>query len=601
MNERAEMAPKYTIDNPGRAARSIERWFPKMFGVEITARQVQAYWQYNQEFQDQQRAAGKPFTNFTGTFDNPSQVAIDCAEFLTGKGVPTRSSQIQALWIHHKAWQSSPERRAERGQEMVKPPPQTSADAYFILNQGAMDANTEPRYDDVEGQRYHWTMGSSGATRKLSESAGARFVYYRTGSATDGTAQCYFGHGKITEVQAQGDRGFVATIDDYHRFEQPVPSAEGPNKINHTNSISVITQQDFEMLIRLGSGEVASGGELTLDGVRNAVTKAGLELDDAVLTQLLAALLSEKHVILTGPPGTAKTTLAQAVADAAQTAGLCAGFMPTTATADWTTYETIGGLRPKGADKLVFEEGHFLQAIRKNQWLLIDELNRSQFDRAFGQLFTVLSGQPVVLPYARPDADNKPLVLLPTGAESPIPDGDVLQIPEDWRIIATMNVFDKSLLFEMSFALMRRFAFIEVASPPLATFEQLIDDHAVGETKAATLAKQLLALREMKDLGPAVFIDLTKFLRERITLQPAEDGQLLFEAFYSYLLPQFEGIDVPTGDELFKVMSRMVGSGERKDRLRRTLNSVLGLELLRSSTNRQDEMSPDDTLDFEEP
>ncbi len=26
-----------------------------------------------------------------------------------------------------------------------------------------------------------------------------------------------------------------------------------------------------------------------------------------------------------------------------------------------------------------------------------------------------------------------------------------------------MNVFDKSLLFEMSFALMRRFAFIEVA------------------------------------------------------------------------------------------------------------------------------------------
>ena len=119
----------------------------------------------------------------------------------------------------------------------------------------------------------------------------------------------------------------------------------------------------------------------------------------------------------------------------------------------------------EGADKLEFEEGHFLQAIRKNQWLVIDELNRSQFDRAFGQLFTVLSGQPVVLPYSRPEASGRPLVLLPAGADSPIPDGDVLQIPESWRIIATMNVFDKSLLFEMSFALMRRFAFIEVASP----------------------------------------------------------------------------------------------------------------------------------------
>lgn len=205
-----------------------------------------------------------------------------------------------------------------------------------------------------------------------------------------------------------------------------------------------------------------------------------------------------------------------------------------------------------------------------------------------------------MLPYSRPEANNKPLVLLPAGAECPIPDGDVLQIPADWRIIATMNVFDKSLLFEMSFALMRRFAFIEVASPPSAIFEELIDENAAGDAKAASLAKQLLALRDIKDLGPAVFIDLTKFLRERITLQPADDGQLLFEAFYSYLLPQFEGIDVPTGDELFKVMSTMIGTGKRRDRLRQTLNSVLGLELLGSPAKPQDEMFSDDSVDFEE-
>jgi dynein-related subfamily AAA family protein len=83
------------------------------------------------------------------------------------------------------------------------------------------------------------------------------------------------------------------------------------------------------------------------------------------------------------------------VAEAAAAAGLCAGYVLTTATADWTTYETIGGLKPTQDNRLTFAPGHFLEAIEQNKWLVIDELNRSNFDRAFGQLFTVLSGQAV--------------------------------------------------------------------------------------------------------------------------------------------------------------------------------------------------------------
>ena len=37
-------------------------------------------------------------------------------------------------------------------------------------------------------------------------------------------------------------------------------------------------------------------------------------------------------------------------------------------------------------------------------------------------------------------------------------------IPKAWRRIATMNVFDKSPLSEMSYALMRRFAPIKVTT-----------------------------------------------------------------------------------------------------------------------------------------
>ena len=63
-----------------------------------------------------------------------------------------------------------------------------------------------------------------------------------------------------------------------------------------------------------------------------------------------AAIQAGKHVILTGPPGTAKTTLAEITCALAAQADLCDGYVLTTATADWTTYETIGGLQPSATD-----------------------------------------------------------------------------------------------------------------------------------------------------------------------------------------------------------------------------------------------------------
>jgi MoxR-like ATPase len=448
---------------------------------------------------------------------------------------------------------------------------------YFILNQGAIERSG---YDDEEGVRYHWTDRSSGAWKQLANSIGARFVYYRPGTADDGTAQTYFGTGRIatvkTEEREDGAQHFVAQIDDFRSFDTPVPWKEGPPR-NAQTSIQPITRAQFDKLVELG---LQVGEELSFDVevVRATAERHGLNLAAEIYEQLLGALNSGKHVILTGPPGTAKTTLAQAVAEAARDAGRCSGYTLTTATADWTTFETIGGLRPTNSGQLEFEEGHFLKAIRERRWLVIDELNRSNFDRAFGQLFTVLSGQPVVLPYHRPANDGRPLTLVPEGKESPLSEADILEIPQSWRVLATMNVFDKTLLFEMSFALMRRFAFIEVASPSRAVFEALIDRETGGESKPADVAKRLLVLRNLKDLGPAIFMDIARYVRARMASEFSDEGQLLFEAFYSYLLPQFEGIDDTQGEELFATVAVLVGP-VRRERLRRTLNSVLGLDL----------------------
>ncbi len=326
-----------------------------------------------------------------------------------------------------------------------------------------------------------------------------------------------------------------------------------------------------------------------------------LQIDRRVYRAVVAAIRSGKHVILTGPPGTAKTTLAELTCQLASEAGLCSGHTLTTATSDWTTYETIGGLRPaQSGGGLHFQEGIFLEAARSRRWLLVDELNRSNFDRAFGQLFTVLSGQAVVLPYEDARSGRR-IVLIPEGAASKYDSGDYerLVISNSWRIVATMNVFDKSLLFEMSFALMRRFAFIEVPSPAPSVFAKLWQ-HALKDLpaeraqEADQVLQGLLNLRSVKDIGPAVFLDMARFAGQYIDPDvPASAHNLAFQLFFSYLLPQFEGVSNPEGVDLYRKVRKLVGA-ENRDRLRTTITQVLGV-VLESEAVQGDEVSGSET------
>lgn len=302
--------------------------------------------------------------------------------------------------------------------------------------------------------------------------------------------------------------------------------------------------------------------------LRQTAESAGMIYPDFVADQLVAALDSGKHVILTGPPGTGKTTLAYLAAELGRSSMLCTGYQPTTATSEWSTFETIGGLQPT-PEGLVFRAGLFVEAIESGKWLIIDELNRSNFDRAFGQLFTVLSGSPVVLPFRRA-GQVRPVSLVPHGVEAP--DGtDPIRVPASWRIIATMNALDKHLLFDMSYALMRRFAFIEVGTPSDEAYEQLLGgaDSVVG---------RLLCLRSLNNLGPAIYTDAANY-----ALRRSKDGisasRLTYEVFYAFFLPQFEGMDERQAARLLDMLNGLLDPAEQTE-TKRVVTELLGNELV---------------------
>jgi len=352
-----------------------------------------------------------------------------------------------------------------------------------------------------------------------------------------------------------------------------------------TNSAAVIAAADQSMADLAAYNASRPQAQTTVDQVAIPASPELIGIDERVYAQIQNAINSGKrHLMFYGPPGTGKTEIAKYVAELLSSDD----YVLVTGSSDWTSQDLIGGYQPLGAGEIGFVPGVLLKNFDRP--FIIDEMNRCDIDKVLGPLFTVLSEGSTTLPY-RTDvakADSAQYEIL--GKYNKDAKEPIFSPAPAWRLIATINTIDKSSLYQMSYALSRRFAWIFVDVPvDLSGFVRaFVSSRRKGKISGAegdqtALGRIWAAVNAARFLGAAPFIDAISYCVTQdgdfdfgVPAGTQHSDRLVYlDAFKIYVMPMLDGIGREEMESVVKSVTETLGiADEVVSRFERQMLSI---------------------------